>query len=122
MRNPVRMWIWSKLAWPALEHTGPVATVLALGILSCALPARAAPVSFADFPVVIFCEFSGSTSAYYFSRLSDGKAIYLTPDRQAGVITIDGEAQRIGGERAGTCLDKTLKELRASGQAFDLRK
>jgi hypothetical protein len=69
---------------------------------------------------VIYCEYQGITSAYYFSQPSDGLAIYLTADRQVGVITIDSTARRIGGDRPGTCLDKTLDDLRTSGQAFDL--
>ncbi|MFO1210960.1 MAG: hypothetical protein U1E40_17360 [Amaricoccus sp.] len=88
--------------------------------LAAQTPARAGEATFADFPVVIYCEYSGVASAYYFSQLSDGVAIYLTPDRQAGAITIDGVAHRVGGDRSGSCQDKTLDDLRASKQAFDL--
>jgi hypothetical protein len=86
------------------------------------LPAHGQDLSFRDFPSVIYCEYQGIAHAFYFSRLDrDGVAIYLTPDRQAGTITIDGVARRVGGgEHAGTCSDKTLDELRSSGQAFDL--
>ncbi|MCO5064991.1 MAG: hypothetical protein M9924_11340 [Rhizobiaceae bacterium] len=81
----------------------------------------AADLSFRDFPYLIFCESHGTDYAFYFSRLgSDGRAIYLTPDNQAGTITIDGVALRVGGDQSGSCFDKTLDELRASGQAFDL--
>lgn len=83
------------------------------------LQAEAGP-SFRDFPFVIYCENELITSAYYFSQLGpDGKAIYLTPDRQAGMITTHGYAEHIDGERAGSCREKTLDDLRAAGQAFD---
>ncbi|MDS9469807.1 hypothetical protein RGQ15_19805 [Paracoccus sp. MBLB3053] len=83
-------------------------------------PAAADP-TFRDFPVVIYCEHEHITNAYYFSQLGpDGKAIYLTPDRQAGVISVAGVAEHLDGERVGSCRDKTLDDLRASGQAFDL--
>ncbi|WP_436643996.1 hypothetical protein [Microbaculum sp. FT89] len=78
-------------------------------------------VTFADFPVVIYCEFEGVHRAYYFARVGpDGHAIYISPDRQAGTITVDGVAVRIGGERSGSCAGKTLEDLRGSGQAFDI--
>ena len=94
------------------------ASVLAIAIHVA--PAKAQQATFADFPYVIYCEYQGITNAYYFSQLVEGQAIYLTPDRQAGVITIDGVAQRIGGDRPGSCLDRTLDELRSARQAFDL--
>lgn len=77
-------------------------------------------VTFKDFPLVIYCEYEGIDHAYYFARLGpDGVAIYLTPDRLAGTITVDGVAKRIGGEQSGTCGNKTIEELRSTGQAFD---
>lgn len=76
-----------------------------------------------DFPFLIYCEYQDIDHAFYFSRLGpDGVAIYLTPDRQAGMITIDGVGRRIGGDQSGTCADRTLDELRSSGQAYDLPK
>jgi len=84
-------------------------------------PVRAQEPTFAAFPYLIYCEFEGIEHAYYFSQLDpEGRATFLTPDRQAGVITIGGVAERVGGDRPGTCSDKTLDELRAAGQAFDL--
>lgn len=100
---------------------GWLATVAAvLAIAAHVAPAKAQQATFADFPYVIYCEYRGITNAYYFSQLVDGQAIYLTPDRQAAMITIDGVAQRIGGDRPGSCLDRTLDELRSARQAFDL--
>lgn len=99
--------------------SGTSASVLAVAAAYIS-PAQAQQATFADFPYVIFCEYQEITSAYYFSQLVDGQAIYLTPDRQVGMITIDGVAERIGGDRPGSCLDKTLDELRAADQAFDL--
>ncbi len=77
--------------------------------------------AFADFPFVIYCQYEGIDNAYFFSQLQfDGRAVYLTLDRQVGAITVNAVAERIGGDRPGTCLDKTLDDLRAAGQAFDL--
>lgn len=118
-RDPIRKRLW-KLTRSTRCQILPVAAILVLDLVSAGAVARAQPASFTDFPLVIYCEYAGSTSAYYFSRLADGSAIYLTPDRRAGMITIDGTAQRVGGERSGSCSDKTLKDLRESGQAFDL--
>ena len=101
--------------------TAVASSLLALNGALYGAQARADEVSFTDFPYVIYCQFEDIQHAYYFSQLGpDGYAIYLTPDRQAGAITVDGVAERIGGERSGSCLDKTLDELRSSGQAFDL--
>lgn len=83
--------------------------------------AFAQAASFKDFPYLIYCEAQGTSRAFYFSKLGpDGVAVYLSPDRQAGMITVDGVARRVGGELSGTCADKTLDDLRASGQAHDL--
>lgn len=110
-------------AWHAARSKSGsvVVTAVAIGQPLCFLPAHAQDLSFKDFPYVVYCEYEGVARAFYFSRLGgDGIAVYLTPDRQAGTITIDGVARRIGGDQSGTCADKTLDELRSSGQAFDL--
>ncbi|PZR00575.1 MAG: hypothetical protein DI533_08500 [Cereibacter sphaeroides] len=96
------------------------AAAFALSAALCATQASADENEFRQFPFLVYCEFNGVTSAYYFSQLQNGQAIYLSPDRQIGVITLNGVADRVGGDRPGSCLDKTLDELRASGQAFDL--
>ncbi len=96
-----------------------LAAVLA-GAAAVGSGVRADEPGFSDFPVVVYCEYKGTTRAYYFSQLADGQAVYLTLDRQAGVITIDGTPQRAGGEQSGSCADKTLDELRGAGLAFDL--
>ena len=85
--------------------------------------AFAQDLSFKDFPYLVYCEVQGVDRAYYFSKLDpDGVAIYLTPDRQAGMITIDGVAHKVGGDQSGTCADKTLDDLKSSGQAYYLPK
>jgi hypothetical protein len=86
--------------------------------------ALAQDLSFRDFPYLVYCEMEGVDRAFYFSRLgADGVAIYLTPDNQAGTITIDGVARRVGGgEQTGSCADRTIDELRSSGQTYDLPK
>lgn len=104
---------------PAAARIG-VAGSTALVAWCWAVSGLAAEPAFRDFPLVVYCEYKGITSAYYFSQLEGEQAVYLTPDRQAGMITIDGTAQRVGGDRPGNCLDKTLEELRGAGQAFDL--
>jgi hypothetical protein len=119
-REPTRVWFPSNPIGPPWSCVRAIALALPLILIFYTGPARAQQPTFADFPVVVYCEYQGITSAYYFSQLADGLAVYLTPDRQVGVITIDSTALRIGGDRPGTCLDKTLDELRASGQAFDL--
>ena len=112
-------WTQMRLCLRSAPSVGAAASIL-LAAGFHAVQARAEQARFTDFPYVIYCEYQGITSAYYFSQLDDGEAIYLTPDRQVGVITIDGVAQRIGGDRPGSCLDKTLDELRSARQAFDL--
>ncbi|TCU17839.1 hypothetical protein EV130_11536 [Rhizobium azibense] len=76
-----------------------------------------------DFPFVVTCEYKGLHHAYYLSKLGpDGVATYITPDRLAGTISIDGQAKARGEGQVGSCLGKTLKELRASGQAYDIKR
>jgi hypothetical protein len=100
-----------------------VAAVFVLGATLHGTQSLAAEASFKDFPYLIYCQYRGIEHAYYFSRLGpDGRAIYMTPDRQAGSISIGGVAQTVGGNRSGNCLNKTLDELRSAGQAFDLRR
>nr|WP_307237605.1 hypothetical protein [Pararhizobium capsulatum] len=77
---------------------------------------------FGAFPIVITCENKGTQLAFYFSKLAkDGTATYLATDRLAGTITLGGHAQAVGGSEGGSCLGKTLEQLRASGQAHDLK-
>lgn len=105
-----------------IDKTGYVALVaLHLAVL-CGFQASAAEKSFADFPFIVHCENSGSDRAYYLAKIDpDGVAIYISPDNLAGTITLHGPAEPVGGEWAGNCAGKTLKQLRADGQAFDLR-
>ncbi|NMN74357.1 MULTISPECIES: hypothetical protein [unclassified Rhizobium] len=77
---------------------------------------------FDDFPMVISCEYKGTYHAFYLSRVTkDGTATFSASDRIAGTITLDGKAKAVGGSDGGSCLGKTLKELRESGQAHDLK-
>ncbi len=93
------------------------------GILFCAISdVRAESGSIADFPFVIHCKLRDTSHAFYISRLSpDGTATYVASDRIAGTISVTGDAKAIGGEGGGSCVRKTLRELRDSGQAFDLK-
>ena len=67
--------------------------------------ALAQELSFRDFPYLVYCEAQGVDRAFYFSRLG-----------------ADGVARRVGGEQTGSCANKTIEELRSSGQAYDLPK
>src|SRR4029079_6392933 len=85
--------------------------------------AHAAEGLFLDFPFLVHCELSGVDRASYLSRIdADGVAVYLTPDNQAGTITIKGKAEPVGGDWAGTCSGKTLEQLRSTGQAYYLQR
>ncbi|QPB22080.1 hypothetical protein [Rhizobium sp. 007] len=91
--------------------------------LSNATEVRAEDSPFAQFPMVIHCKYKDTYHAFYVSRVSpDGVATYVASDRIAGNVTLDGQAKATGGEEAGSCVGKTLEELRASGQAWDLKR
>ena len=84
--------------------------------------AHAQEGSFEDFPFLVRCELSGVIHAYYLSKIGpDGVAVYITPDNQAGTITIRGKAEPVGGDWSGSCAGKTLEQLRSAGQAYDLQ-
>jgi hypothetical protein len=84
--------------------------------------AEAAEASFVDFPFVVHCELNGTDRAYYLSSLgADGVAVYVTPENQAGTITIEWTAKPVGGDWSGSCAGKTLEQLRSTGQAFYLQ-
>lgn len=77
--------------------------------------------SFDDFPFMVHCSFSGLSRAFYLSTIgSDGVAIYISPDRQAGTITIKGKAEPVGADGSGDCGGKTLEQLRSAGQSYYL--
>ena len=77
---------------------------------------------FADFPVLVHCELNGDR-VYYLSRIGpDGVAVYMSPDRQAGTITVSGKAEPVDGEFSGSCSGKTLEQLRSAGQAYDIQR
>ncbi|MDL2398856.1 hypothetical protein [Rhizobium mayense] len=97
------------------------ATCLSLNLSVSAAYAQHSP--FDDFPIVITCEQKGTQHAYYLSRVTqDGTATYVASERIAGTISLGGHAKAVGGPAAGSCVGKTLEELRASGQAHDLRR
>ncbi|MBB2834526.1 UNVERIFIED_ORG: hypothetical protein GGD51_004690 [Rhizobium esperanzae] len=77
---------------------------------------------FSQFPLVIHCKSNETFHAFYISRVSrDGVATYVASDRIAGTITLDGKAKAVGSAGGGSCVGKTLAELRASQQAYDLK-
>lgn len=77
---------------------------------------------FDQFPFAVACEYKGTQHAYYLSKVTaDGTATYLASDNFAGTITLSGQAKAAGADEVGSCLGKTLEELRASGQARDIR-
>jgi hypothetical protein len=102
-----------------------VATIVAATCLSLSLSAPRAYAQhdvFDDFPFVISCENKGTYHAYYLSRVTkDGTATYVASDKIAGTISLDGHAKAVGGPGGGNCAGKTLEQLRAAGQAHDLK-
>ncbi|MGV2101085.1 hypothetical protein [Rhizobium sp. 21-4511-3d] len=112
---------------PASRHLfRQSACTLLAGLLAlAALPistARAEDNPFGKFPVLIQCKQNDTYHAFYISRVSkDGVATYVASERIGGTITLGGEAKAIGSNAAGSCVGKTLAELRADGQAFDLK-
>ncbi len=101
-----------------------VAAILAATIASQLFGAAASAKSaFDNFPLVITCENKGTEHAYYLSRVTeDGIATFVASDRIAGTITVGGPAKAVGGTQdGGSCVGKTLQELRAAGQAHDLK-
>lgn len=83
-------------------------------------PAHAAENSLADFPLVVHCEGNRVLHFYYLSKINpDGIAVYLTPGRQGGTISIDGAAKRVVEGVTGTCSGKTLEQIRSAGQAYE---
>jgi hypothetical protein len=118
--------LWQNICAKALGAVGRITFAGITPLLLAAFAnsdARAAEVAFADFPFLIACEAGGTQHAYYLSRISrDGVAVYLTPARQAGMITLSGTAKRLGGDVQGTCSGKNLEQLRSAGQAFYLQR
>lgn len=103
------------------EFYGGIAAIL-IASTTTVTPAVAEDAALKAFPFVISCEFKKMHHLYYLSRLEpSGQAVYITPDRLAGMITIDGTAKSVGEASGGSCVGKTLKEMRAAGQTYDLR-
>ncbi|RWO52486.1 hypothetical protein [Mesorhizobium sp.] len=98
------------------------ATFAATALSQLAAIAHASEGSFDDFPFLVHCEVSGLHRAFYLSTIGqDGVAVYISPDRQAGTITVSGKADPVGGDGSGSCAGKTLEQLRSTGQAYDLQ-
>ncbi len=84
-------------------------------------PVQAQSDPFSQFPLIIQCKQKETYHVYYLSRVSqDGVATYAASERIAGTITVTGQAKAVGSASGGSCVGKTLAELRASGQARDL--
>lgn len=97
-------------------------TVLVAAIAFQFAAVAASEAAFADFPFMVRCENKGIDRVFYLAKINpNGVAVYVSPDRQAGLVTIDGPAQPVGGDGSGSCTGKTIKQLRDAGQAFDLR-
>ena len=116
---------WQNICSKVLGVVGRIAFAGPLLLLAAVAnsDARAAEVSFADFPFLVACEVGGVQHAYYLSRIGrDGVAVYLTPAGQAGTITLSGSAKQVGGEVQSTCSGKNLEQLRSAGQAYYLQR
>src|SRR5260221_62783 len=69
---------------------------------------------FEKFPLVISCEYKSLYQVFYLSRVgSDGVATYSNPSKLAGTISVGGTAKAVGEPIGGSCLGKTLEQLRA---------
>lgn len=100
--------------------TMTIAAFSALSMLGIGI-SHAADDPFLTFPIVIQCKYKDTIHAFYLSRVAEnGLATYVASDRIAGTISLDGQAKAVGGQGGGSCLGKTLQELRASGQAHDI--
>ena len=103
------------------RQTGLATAIVLLFMSLSGFRAAAAVGSFTDFPFMVHCQNSGFDRAYYLAKIDpDGVAVYISPDNMAGTITLHGPAEPVGGDGAGNCAGKTIAELRAAGQAFDL--
>ena len=111
---------------PRVRASGVLRTAFAAIVLfqfsaSSIFQAHASEGTIIDFPFLIHCEAGGVDRAYYLSKIDpNGVAVFVSPDRLAGTITIKGKAEPVGGEGSGTCAGKTLEQLRSTGQAFYL--
>lgn len=100
-------------------HAASLVSLVALSVTTV----QAQDNPFDQFPLVIQCKHEETYHAFYISRVSrDGVATYVASERIAGTITIDGKAKAVGVEAAGSCVGKTLAELRASRQTYDLKR
>lgn len=109
------------------QRSNAAITTCVAGLLSLATfplaVVQAQDDPFKQFPLVIQCKHNETYHTFYLSRISqDGTATYQASERIAGTITLDGKAKAIGDEGGGTCVGKTLAELRASHQAYDLKR
>lgn len=101
-----------------LSTVSAFAALFFLPALAAAQESIAYP--FGIFPLAVHCELKKVQHIFYLSRVdANGVATYISPGRMAGTITVDGTAQRIGGDQAGSCKNKTLKELRDSKQTIE---
>jgi len=84
--------------------------------------ARAAE-PFDQFPIAVSCEYKGLYQVFYLTRLEeDGVATYVNPSKVGGTISLGGTAKALGEPIGGSCLGKTLEQLRTAGQALDLKR
>ncbi len=97
-----------------------LSAIMAFQALSPA-PGYAADNALDKFPIVIQCKYKDTDHTFFLARVAgNGLATYVASDRIAGTISLDGHAKAVGGQGGGSCVGKTLEELRASGQARDL--
>jgi len=107
-------------SWPRVSVSAFAALFL-LPTLAAAQETISDP--FDVFPLAVHCELKKVQHIFYLSRVdANGVATYISPGRMAGTITVDGTAQRVGGDQAGSCKNKTLKELRDNKQTIDTQR
>ncbi|WP_246723477.1 hypothetical protein [Rhizobium sp. ARZ01] len=111
--------VWKNAALPP-HALGALAFLALSGQLVSTAYAQVEP--FNTFPFAITCKNKDTNLVFYLSRVTEGgTATYVASDRIAGTITLDGKAKAIGDVGGGSCVGKTLQELRTSGQALDIK-
>lgn len=82
------------------------------------LPAMAAAEMVSGYPDAVVCTVGDYRVVGYIHRVNaDGSAVYMTLGGQFAEVSTDGILRRDG---ATDCDGKTLEQLAADGQAFDL--
>ena len=74
-----------------------------------------------DFPLAIVCERDDEAIIGHLHKFDkDGNAIYMSVDGRRALRTVEGKFENLPGVNLkGTCVGKTIQELRAEGMTVD---